>query len=97
MHPGGPGFFSFWGEGWGVEFLLFPMCSNEVVTFLKQVLNGFLTFSPSSQGDPQHVPNSSSLYPVSFALSSRVTYNEPEGGDYNVSILGLFKSQLIFL
>jgi hypothetical protein len=26
-----------------------------------------------------------------------VTYNEPEGGDYNVSILGLFKSQLIFL
>jgi hypothetical protein len=42
-----------WRVG-GVEFLLFLMCSH-------QVLNGFSTCSTSSQFVPQHVPNSSLL------------------------------------
>ncbi len=63
------------GEGCQIfTCLLLPMCFHEVPT-------GFPTCIPSSecipptcssnpQCLPQHVPNSSSLYPISFALSS---------------------------
>jgi hypothetical protein len=42
----------------------------------------------------QHVPNHSSLYPISFALSSTLeNLNiQPKGGYYNASILGLSKA-----
>lgn len=52
------------------------------------------TFPSSSHCVPQHIPNSSSLYSISFALSSPlVTYiNNPQGREYNMSILGYFFS-----
>jgi hypothetical protein len=62
MHKG-PKFFFFWGEGDG--FLLFPMCSQELLTRSK------------------------------FCYWN--LYEEPKGGDYNKSILGLLKASLIFL
>jgi hypothetical protein len=42
----------------------------------------------------QHVPDRSSLYPISFALSSTLeNLNiQPKGGYYNTSILGLSKA-----
>jgi hypothetical protein len=43
----------------------------------------------------QHVPNHSSLYPISFALSStlgNLYIQPPKGGYYNISILGLSKA-----
>jgi len=53
---------------------------------------------PSSQCVLQHVPNSTSLYFISFALSfTLVTYvTNPKGGDYNISIWVLFKAWIIF-
>jgi hypothetical protein len=50
------------------------------------------TFPSSSHCVPQRVPNNSSLYPISIALSSPlVTYIIiPQGREYNMSILGLF-------
>jgi len=47
----------------------------------------------------QHVPNRSSLYPISFALSSTLeNLNiQPKGGYYNTSILGLSKAWFFYL
>jgi len=55
-------------------------------------------FSLTSQYVPQHVAYSTSLYLIPFALSSTlVTYKGgPEGGNYNMSLLGLSKASLIF-
>ncbi len=59
---------------------------------------GFLLFAQHSHQVltvcPQHVPNSSSLYPISFALSSPlVTYiSSSQGREYNMSILGYFSN-----
>jgi hypothetical protein len=47
----------------------------------------------------QHVPNRSSLYPISFALSSTLenVNIQPKGGYYNTSILGLSKAWFFYL
>jgi hypothetical protein len=44
------------------------------------------------------VPNSSLVSPKFFALSSPLEnlYIEPEGGDYNISILGLYNKARFF-
>jgi hypothetical protein len=81
-----------------IGFLLFPMCSHQVLTlYSHQVLN-WPTYFSYSQCVPQYVSNSTSLYPISFALSfplviditSRVAWN------YNVTILGLSPAWLNF-
>jgi len=43
---------------------------------------------------PQHVPNSSSLYPISFGLSSNLVIyiNQPKWEDYKIFNLGLFEA-----
>jgi hypothetical protein len=43
---------------------------------------------------PQHVPNSSSLYPMSFGLSSNLVtcINQPKWEDYKIFNLGLSKA-----
>jgi hypothetical protein len=61
--PKGPEFF-FLGGGEGDGFLLFPMCSQELLTWSK------------------------------FCYCN--LYEEPKGGDYNISIVGLLKASLIF-
>jgi hypothetical protein len=74
-----------WGAGGGVcEVLLFSM-----------------KFSLCSQWVPmyfQHVLNSSSLYPLLFAFCfySCNIYNQPKGGDYNISNLGQPKVDFFF-
>ncbi len=76
-------FVFFWG-GWGdvgfFGFLLSLMCSHRVLT-------NFPTSSSSSQCALQHVPNSTSLYPISFALSyTLVNYiSSPKGEECNIS------------
>jgi hypothetical protein len=46
----------------------------------------------------QHVPNSSSFYPISFALSfTLVIYISSPRWDYNIFILGLSKVRSIVL
>ncbi len=84
-------FFSFWKGGSYVGFLLF---TNVFTSNSQRVLKSL----PSSQCVPNHVPDSTSLYPMSFALSSTfITYIiTPKGRDYNTCILGLFKSLLNF-
>jgi hypothetical protein len=62
---------------------------------------GFIGFL-SSQCVPQIIPqvlNTTSLYPISFALSStHATYtSSPKGAVYNVSILRLSKTLINFL
>jgi hypothetical protein len=67
----------FWGRRvGGIGFLLLPMCSYEVLTFSLS----------SSQWVPNIFPNSSSLCPISFALSFTLgTYLSNKGGrDYNI-------------
>ncbi len=51
-----------------------------------------------SQCVPQHVPNSTLLHLISFALSFiLVTFiSSPKGGHYHISILGPHKALLIF-
>jgi hypothetical protein len=66
--------------GGGCGILLFSLCS-------------LMKFSLCSQWVPmyfQHVPNSSLLYPIFFALCfySCNIYNQPKGGDYDISNLG---------
>jgi hypothetical protein len=53
-----------------------------------------LLFPLCSHHIPQHVSNSSSLHPIFFALSSTLENLciQPKGGDYNASILRLFKA-----
>ncbi len=63
------------------------------------VPNGFPTCYPSSQCVLQHVPNSSSLDPLSFSLnfySCNLYNNQLEGEDYNISILELSKACFLF-
>ncbi len=75
MHLGGPSFFSVVEGGkvsildfFFVGFNVFPWGSHEV-------FNVFSTCSPNSQCVHYHVPNGSSFYCISFALSSiLVTY-----------------------
>jgi hypothetical protein len=84
-------FFSFGKGGGYVGFLLFTnvFTSNSQCVF---------TYLPSSQCVPKHVPDSTSLYPISFALSSTfITYIiTPKGRDYNTSILEQFKALFNF-
>jgi hypothetical protein len=89
--PQGPGFFLLGKVAAMLDFCCSQMCSH-------QILNEFFKCLPSSQCVPKHVPDSTSLYPISFALSSTfITYTiTPKGGDYNRSILGLFKALLNF-
>jgi len=53
-----------------------------------------LLFPLCSHHIPQHVSNSSSLHAIFFALSSTLENLciQPKGGDYNASILRLFKA-----
>ncbi len=54
--------------------------------------NGF----PSSKCVLQHVPNSFSVYPISFAICSILNnqaLNWPKGGDYDTYILGQCKAE----
>jgi hypothetical protein len=93
MPPGGPRFFlSCGGEGGVVGLFLvvnaFPWSSKCVYSV--RILNGFPICSPSSQWVPQHVLNSSLLYSISSALSS---CNQPQGGDYTISILVKFRTK----
>jgi hypothetical protein len=55
------------------------------------------TFPSNSHCIPQHVLNSSSLYPISFALNSPlVTYiTSPQVWECNMSILGYFSDSLL--
>jgi hypothetical protein len=76
--------------------------SPDLLSDLAKILKfpmGFQHCSLTSQSVPQHVPNSTSLYLIPFALSSTlVTYiGGPEGGTYNISLLGLSKALLIFI
>ncbi len=54
------------GEGGVVGFLLFPMCSHEVLILLHQVLTGFPMCSPSCS---QYLLT---LSHISFALNSTI-------------------------
>jgi hypothetical protein len=69
MHLGGLSFFRLWRVGkWAywiffIGFNVFPSSSH-------QVFNVFSTCSPNPQCVHQHVPNGSSFYRISFALSS---------------------------
>jgi hypothetical protein len=58
-----------------------------------------LLFPLCSHHIPQHVSNSSSLYPIFFALSSTLEnlHIQPKGGDYNASILRLFNALFYFI
>jgi hypothetical protein len=59
-----------------------------------------IKFSMGSQSVPQHVPNSSSLYPVSFALSSTLTTKHRQAQrrrDPMISTLGLSKARYFIL
>jgi hypothetical protein len=71
---GGLGLFPFVGW-WGRWIFVVPSVFHCVSLCLHQVLIGFPACSASSRCVHQRVPNSTSLYPISFALSSiLVTY-----------------------
>ncbi len=62
-------FLSF-GGGWGVGSLLFPMCSHELSFLFPSNSPCILSMFSKLQCVCNHVPSSSSLYPISFALCS---------------------------
>jgi hypothetical protein len=86
-----PTWLIFWWGGLGVlDFYcpnLFPSNSQWV-----------FKMSPSFQCVPQHFPHNTSLYFISFALSSTlVTYStNPKREHYNICILGLSKNLFFF-
>ncbi len=86
---GAGGIFLFcWGSMGCVELLLFLLRSH-------QIPNGFPTNSPSFQ----HVPIGSSIYRISFALSSTLenVYKQPKVRDYSISILVLSTPFIIII
>jgi hypothetical protein len=89
MHSRGPALFFFWGS---VGEVLDFFCSQCVPIQL------FSKCSSNSQCVPQHVPNSTLLHLMSFALSFiLVTFtSSPKGGHYDISILGPYKALLNF-
>ncbi len=69
----------------------FSLCSY-------QVPNDLPTCSLHSQCLPQYGPNNNSLYTISFALSyNLVTYIHLPKGDYDISILRLYKALINFV
>ncbi len=71
-----------------------------VLNVFHQVFTGFLTCSQSFQTVPQHVPNSTSVCQISFALSftplMHIKAAQKEETTIGVSILELSKARLIF-
>jgi hypothetical protein len=78
--PKGPSLFLL-EQGGNVWLFLFSLCSHQVFT-------RFPKCPTSSQSFHQHVSNSSSLNPISFALNHtlEILYKQPKGGDYNIYI-----------
>jgi hypothetical protein len=68
----------------GIRFLLSLLCSHQIFTKFPTCFQVFNVF-------PQHVPNNSWLYPIFFVVDSTLEnlYIQPNGGIYNIFILGL--------
>jgi hypothetical protein len=91
QEPKGPQvFFFFWGR-MGCWILFFSMCSHEVLNVFSWIPNGFSTHSSSFQ------LLLTLFHFLCLKLCSSNLYNQPKGGDYNISILGLFKASPIFV